>query len=33
LPETALKYGVQAAPPVRDFPAALSRDAINVLAD
>jgi indole-3-glycerol phosphate synthase len=33
LPETALKYGVRAAPPVRDFPAALSRDAINVLAE
>jgi indole-3-glycerol phosphate synthase len=33
LPETALKYGVKAAPPVRDFPAALSRDAINVLAE
>jgi indole-3-glycerol phosphate synthase len=33
LPETVLKYGVQAAPPVRDFPAALSRDAINVLAE
>jgi indole-3-glycerol phosphate synthase len=33
LPETALKYGVAAAPPVRDFAAALSRDAINVLAE
>jgi len=33
LPETALKYGVKAAPPVRDFAAALSRDAINVLAE
>jgi len=33
LPETALKYGVKAAPPVRNFPAALSRDAINVLAE
>ena len=33
LPETALKYGVKAAPPVRDFVAALSRDAINVLAE
>src|SRR5208337_1392922 len=33
LPEAALKYGVQAAPPVRDFPAALSRDALNVLAE
>jgi indole-3-glycerol phosphate synthase len=33
LPETALKYGVKAAPPARDFAAALSRDAINVLAE
>jgi indole-3-glycerol phosphate synthase len=33
LPETALKYGVKAAPPVRDFPAALSRDAINIIAE
>jgi len=33
LPETALKYGVAAAPPVRDFAAALSRDGINVLAE
>jgi indole-3-glycerol phosphate synthase len=33
LPETALKYGVRAAPPVRDFPAALSRDSINILAE
>ena len=33
LPETALKYGVKAAPPVRDFTAALSRDAINVIAE
>ena len=33
LPETALKYGVKAAPPVRDFIATLSRDAINVLAE
>jgi indole-3-glycerol phosphate synthase len=33
LPETALKYGVAAASPVRDFAAALSRDAINVLAE
>jgi indole-3-glycerol phosphate synthase len=33
LPETALKYGVKAAPPVRDFSAALSRDAINVIAE
>ena len=33
LPETALKYGVAAASPIRDFGAALSRDAINVLAE
>jgi len=33
LPETALKYGVAAASPVRDLVAALSRDAINVLAE
>jgi indole-3-glycerol phosphate synthase len=33
LPEAALKYGVKAAPPVRDFVAAISRDAINVLAE
>ena len=33
LPETALKYGVKAAPPVRDFAAALSRDAINVISE
>ena len=33
LPETALKYGVAAASPVRDFAAALSGDAINVIAE
>ncbi len=33
LPETALKYGVAAASPVRDFAAALSHDAINVIAE
>jgi len=33
LPETALKYGVQAAPPARDFAAALSRDAVNIIAE
>ncbi|MGB7433806.1 MAG: indole-3-glycerol phosphate synthase TrpC [Candidatus Acidiferrum sp.] len=33
LPETALKYGVKAASPVRDFVAALSRDALNVIAE
>jgi indole-3-glycerol phosphate synthase len=33
VPETALKYGVKAAPPVRDFSAALLRDGINILAE
>ena len=33
LPETALKYGVKAASPVRDFAAALARDGLNVLAE
>jgi indole-3-glycerol phosphate synthase len=33
LPETALKYGAKAAPPVRDFAAALSRDGLNILAE
>ena len=33
LPETALKYGVAAAPPLRDFSAALSRPGLNVLAE
>ena len=33
LPETALRYGVKAAPPGRDFAAALSRDALNVIAE
>jgi indole-3-glycerol phosphate synthase len=33
LPETALKYGVKAASPVRDFAAALSLDALNVIAE
>ncbi len=33
LPETALKYGVKAATPLRDFAAAISRDAINILAE
>jgi indole-3-glycerol phosphate synthase len=33
LPETALKYGVKAASPVRDFAAALSRDGLNVIAE
>ena len=33
LPEAALKYGVKAAPAVRDLQAALSVDAINILAE
>ena len=33
LPLTALKYGVQAATPLRDFPASLSRPALNVIAE
>jgi indole-3-glycerol phosphate synthase len=33
LPETALKYGVKAASPVRDFASALSRDGLNVIAE
>ena len=33
LPQTALKYGVAAATPLRDFSAALSRSGLNVLAE
>jgi len=33
LPETALKYGVKAATPLRDFSAALLRPGINVIAE
>ena len=33
LPETALRYGVKAATPVRDFAGSLSKDRINVLAE
>ena len=33
LPETALKYGVKAATPLRPFAAALERDALNVIAE
>ncbi len=33
LPETALKYGVKAATPLRDFSAALSRNGLNILAE
>jgi indole-3-glycerol phosphate synthase len=33
VPETALRFGVKHAEPVRDFAAALTRDAINVIAE
>jgi len=33
LPETALKYGVAAASPLRDFPAALTRTGLNIIAE
>jgi indole-3-glycerol phosphate synthase len=33
LPETALKYGVKAATPLRDFSAALLRPGLNVIAE
>jgi indole-3-glycerol phosphate synthase len=33
LPETALKYGVAAASPLRDLVGALSRDGLNVIAE
>ena len=33
LPETALKYGVKAAAPLRNFSAALGRDGLNVFAE
>jgi len=33
LPQTALKYGVAAATPLRDFTAALTRPGLNVLAE
>ena len=33
LPQTVLKYEANAAPPVRDFVGAISRDSINVLAE
>ncbi len=33
LPETALKYGVKAATPLRDFSAALCRDGLNIVAE
>jgi indole-3-glycerol phosphate synthase len=33
LPETALKYGVKAATPLRNFTAAFERDGLNVIAE
>lgn len=33
LPETVLKYGVKAAGPLRDFPGALLKPGINVIAE
>jgi len=33
LPETALKYGVKAATPLRDFSAALLKPGINIIAE
>src|SRR5882672_9943975 len=33
LPETALKYGVKAATPLRKFSAALERDGLNIIAE
>ncbi len=33
LPEAALRYGVNAATPLRDFPAALKRDSLNIIAE
>jgi len=33
LPEAALRYGVNAATPLRDFPAALARNSLNIIAE
>jgi len=33
LPEAALRYGVNAATPLRDFPSALTRDSLNIIAE
>src|ERR1700675_2214769 len=33
LPEAALRYGVNAATPVRDFPSALTSNALNIIAE
>jgi len=33
LPEAALRYGVNAATPLRDFPSALTRASLNIIAE
>ena len=33
VPETALRFGVEHAKPVRDFTAALTRDSLNVITE
>jgi indole-3-glycerol phosphate synthase len=33
LPEAALRYGVNAATPLRDFPSALTRNSLNIIAE
>jgi indole-3-glycerol phosphate synthase len=33
LPEAVLRYGVNAATPLRDFPAALRHDSLNIIAE
>jgi indole-3-glycerol phosphate synthase len=33
LPEAALRYGVKAATPLRDFPAALRSNSLNIIAE
>ena len=33
LPEAALRYGVNAATPLRDFPSALLQDSLNIIAE
>lgn len=33
LPEAALRYGVNAATPLRDFPSALTGKALNIIAE
>ena len=33
VPETALRFGVKHGKPVRDFPAALTRDSLNIITE